>query len=120
MVMVGHIWPIYTKFNGGKGIAVGLAVCFMLSPISGLAAIIIALPLIFITKYVSLGSIAGSISSGIVLCYLSTIGAQHHPSYCIFAVLGPALAILLHKSNIINLINGQERKFGDRTEITRQ
>ena len=107
----GHIWPIFTNFRGGKGMASGWSALIVLSPWSGLIACVLSLPFMIFTRYVSLGSIIGSLSGGIAITTLSILG-YIEPSYCAFGLVGSALTILKHKDNIIRLLNGSERKIG--------
>ena len=58
--IAGHIWPVFAGFRGGKGISVGWSALFVLSPISGLVATLVGVPVIAVSRYVSLGSIIGS------------------------------------------------------------
>ncbi len=107
----GHIWPVFTNFRGGKGVASGLSALIVLSPWSGLIACVSFFPFTLFTRYVSLGSIIGSLSGGIAITTLSIFG-YIEPSYCAFGLVGSALTILKHRDNIIRLLNGTERKFG--------
>jgi len=107
----GHIWPIFTNFRGGKGIASGWSALIVLSPWSGLIAGIFSFPFMLLTRYASLGSIIGSLSGGIAITTLSIFG-YIEPSYCAFGLVGSALTILKHKDNINRLLNGTERKIG--------
>lgn len=107
----GHIWPIFTNFRGGKGIASGWSALIVLSPWSGLIAGIFSFPFMLFTRYASLGSIIGSLSGGIAITTLSIFG-YIEPSYCAFGLVGSALTILKHKDNINRLLNGTERKIG--------
>ena len=74
LAITGHIWPVFSKFRGGKGTACGWAVLLFLSPISGLIASIVGLFLIAITRYVSLGSITASVVGSIFLVILCLTG----------------------------------------------
>jgi glycerol-3-phosphate acyltransferase PlsY len=107
----GHIWPIFANFRGGKGTASGWSALIVLSPWSGLIAGIFSFPFMLFTRYVSLGSIIGSLSGGIAITTLSIFG-YIEPSYCAFGLVGSALTILKHKDNINRLLNGTERKIG--------
>ena len=117
-VICGHSWPIYIKFKGGKGIASGWAALFILSPISGLIATAAGLPIIAITRYVSLGSIAGSTVGCASLVFLSLHGFDNiiklPSSYFFYALVGWIVTISLHKQNMNRLIKGTESKIGTR------
>ena len=107
----GHIWPIFTKFRGGKGIASGWSALIVLSPLSGLIATFCSFPFMVFTRYVSLGSILGSLSGGLTVTVLSILGFCDS-SYCVFGLVGSALTIWKHRDNINRLLNGTERKVG--------
>ncbi|MBM03939.1 MAG: acyl-phosphate glycerol 3-phosphate acyltransferase [Chloroflexi bacterium] len=113
LAITGHIWPVFSKFRGGKGTACGWAGLLFLSPISGLIASIVGLFLIAITRYVSLGSITASVVGSIFLVILCLTGNAPLP-YMWFGVLGTILIAFRHKDNILRLIKGQERKLGQK------
>ena len=103
LAITGHIWPVFSKFRGGKGTACGWAGLIFLSPISGLIASIVGLFLIAITRYVSLGSITASVVGSIFLVILCLTGNAPLP-YMWFGVLGTILIAFRHKDNILRLI----------------
>lgn len=107
----GHVWPIFANFRGGKGVASGWSALIVLSPISGLIVCFFSFPFMALTRYVSLGSIIGSISGGFAITIMSILG-HCEPSYCVFGLVGSAVTIWKHKDNIIRLVNGTERKIG--------
>ena len=109
--ILGHIWPIFTNFRGGKGIASGWSALIVLSPLSGLIACFCSFPFMIFTRYVSLGSIFGSISGGLTITVLSILGFCDS-SYCVFGLAGAVLTIWKHRDNISRLLNGTERKIG--------
>ena len=112
-VLAGHIWPIFIGFKGGRGTASGWAVLFVLSPISGVVATVVALPMILITKYVSVGSIVGATVGGLTIAVLALSGhTEMH--YAWFGFLGTSLILLRHTENMKRLIKGEERKLGNR------
>jgi len=117
----GHIRPIFNNFQGGKGIASGWAALTILSPICGIICLIVSIPIIAITRFVSLGSIIGSLTGGILLTTLSILEYNSiiinpiHPSYSIFGIAGTLITITLHKKNIVRLLSRTERKIGDKS-----
>ena len=115
--VVGHCWPVFVGFRGGRGTAPGLGGLLILSPLAGLIVIVIALPLIAVTRYVSAGSLVGAALGGLILVVLSSIG--HAPlEYIWFGVVGSLLILARHKDNILRLVSGQERKLGKAAEGT--
>lgn len=108
-VVIGHNWPVLLKFKGGKGIATSLGVILAISPLSSLILIIIGVFIIYITRYVSLGSI----TSAIILPF---IFYMFHKSgyYLVFALVLTFLALFQHRSNIQRLLSGRESKLGEK------
>ena len=119
--IAGHIWPLFTNFKGGKGIASGWAALIVLSPWAGVAATLAAAPVIGITRYVSLGSIVGSVVGGLsitVLAILNNLETEGVPNipfvYSAYGLIGGAITVLLHKGNVKRLIKGNESKLGQK------
>ena len=119
--IAGHIWPLFTNFKGGKGIASGWAALIVLSPWAGVAATLAAAPVIGITRYVSLGSIVGSVVGGLsitVLAIVNNLETEGVPNipfvYSAYGLIGGAITVLLHKDNVKRLIKGNESKLGQK------
>lgn len=111
-VVCGHNWPAFLGFRGGKGIATSLGVVITINPIFGLFSIIIGVLIIAITRYVSLGSIIGTLSFFTInLIYWQSVNMM------IFATILSLLAIYQHRANIKRLINGKESKIGQKINI---
>ena len=106
-VMLGHMFPIFFKFKGGKGVATSAMVILMMSPITCLFCFLIFIIIVVGTKYVSLGSIMGLIFYPILLTAFS--GGQN-PTACLMAVLMALAVVFMHRDNIKRLRNGNERK----------
>lgn len=114
-VILGHNYPLFFGFKGGKGIGTSGAVIVMLDWRVGLSVVALTIAIIAISRYVSLGSII----SGILYPLISAIfiffidkSANHYAM--IFSVIIGALAIYRHKSNIGRLIHGTESKLGQK------
>lgn len=120
--LVGHNWPVFVGFRGGRGTAPGWGALIILSPLAGIVATLIGLLAVALSRYVSLGSILGTLSGIITLIALAVLGVVVEGSsdtfwfayaeYIWFAVIGATLVIGLHKDNIQRLISGTERKLG--------
>ena len=109
--LCGHNWSIFAGFRGGKGTAPGWGILFILSPVSGLAATLVGVPVVAFTRYMSLGSIVSVTTAAIALVILYLTG--HAPfEYVWFGLIGGGLIIARHKGNIQRLLTGQERKLG--------
>ena len=115
--IAGHSWPLFTNFKGGKGIASGWSALIVLSPVSGIVAIIAAAPIMVTTRYVSLGFMVGSGAGGICIVIIS-LTSNLPDIYCIYGFIGSSVTIVLHHKNILRLLRGEESKFGksDTTE----
>ena len=105
-LMVGHDFPLLLGFKGGKGILSGCVIGFVIDWRIGAIALAVFLLLYFLTWYVSLGSVVGVIAFGIGFAVF-----QHNsPIVWICGVIMSVLAVYMHRSNIVRLIKGQERK----------
>jgi glycerol-3-phosphate acyltransferase PlsY len=103
--IIGHNWPIFHRFRGGKGIATTIGVTAVLVFQAGVLAGVVAILFIFLTRYVSLGSLI--YTAGLPI----TIWLVGYPSSFFWLSLVIAiLAIIRHKNNIQNLLKGKERK----------
>lgn len=104
-VMLGHVFPIFYKFKGGKGVATAAMVVLMLNPIVFLILLAIFVIIVVGTKYVSLGSVMGMMLFPIVLTAFEGVGTAS-----LISVLMALLVIWKHKDNIKRLREGKESK----------
>ena len=103
--VIGHMYPIYLKFKGGKGSATGLGVLFGITPDLFAIAIIYTALAVALTRYVSLTSITGVILIAVLMFVM------HKPyEYFVVAVIVAVLVIIRHIPNIKRLISGKEPK----------
>lgn len=111
--ITGHIFPVWLRFRGGKGVATGVGVFLMLAPIAVLCAAVIFIVVVSITKYVSLGSIAAAaIIPLFVFMDMVFIPAISDLRPLLTAtVVGAMLIIFAHRGNIRRLVEGTEPKF---------
>lgn len=101
--MIGHNWPIYLRFKGGRGVATGLGVLLALSPVSGIVAFSVWALIVKATKYVSLGSIIAAILVPFVMYFLG----EDMPKI-VFGAVAAAFVVLRHRENIKRLLTGKE------------
>ena len=106
-LVIGHCYPVFHKFKGGKGVATGFGSVVVLLPYIALG-IPIALPIIYKTRYVSLGAILGCIIS--IFLIILFVALELLPSGSLMILLVPVLIIYKHKQNIIRLIQKKENK----------
>jgi glycerol-3-phosphate acyltransferase PlsY len=107
MAVIGHVFPVFAGFRGGKGVATLMGVAFGMFPMAALGGVALFLLVLLFTHYVSLGSILASIGYGLFLLLVEKV---HHDATIIFAVMIPLLVILTHKANIQRLISGNESR----------
>lgn len=109
LAVVGHNWPVFLQFKGGKGVATSIGVLASLHLPSALLAAPVAIILILITKYVSLGSLV--FLASVPITYALTAG-DFKKQYFVLALLLALLSIIRHKKNIERLLAGNENKIG--------
>jgi glycerol-3-phosphate acyltransferase PlsY len=114
IAVLGHMFPVYIKFKGGKGVATGLGALFVISPVAGIIAMV-GVAIAALTRYVSLGSIMGSSLSLGLLAVLSAfevsiLGTQHDRWYLVFAIPVALLILWRHQPNIDRLAKGDESR----------
>lgn len=108
-VVIGHNWSIFLKFKGGKGIATGLGVILGVAPAISPFVFLIGIGVIFLFRYVSLGSIAAAISLPVLL-YLFAYPLE----YLQFGLALMVMSIYRHKTNIKKLLKGTENKLNQK------
>lgn len=115
-VLLGHIFPIYFKFKGGKGVMTTLGVMLMVNPIAFLIIAIIFIPLVFLTRIVSLGSVLGSIAFPFVTWGVRYFQGRVAVYDTIGAGIISVIVIYLHRENIKRLLSRTENKFGGKSK----
>lgn len=103
----GHNFPAIYKFKGGKGVLVSTVAIFFTDFCIGLVIFVGCVLIMFITGYVSLGSVIGAVAFPI----LTIIFHPAKPSYIVFAVVVGALSVFMHRQNIKRLLAGEENCF---------
>ena len=114
VVVVGHVFPVFAGFRGGRGVATGVGAAGALLPWAGVAGIVFV-PVVLLTRYVSLGSILGvaAVFAGFVVAMVSY--DLPTPHFVFALIIGP-LIIGMHRDNIVRLLRGTERRIGQREE----
>jgi acyl phosphate:glycerol-3-phosphate acyltransferase len=105
--VIGHLFPVYTGFRGGKGIATLLGLLIGLHAVAALYSILVFVIVFVTSKYVSLGSIIASIAFPILVILI--LGSTN-VSLNLFAFFVPILSLITHQKNIERLLRGEETK----------
>ena len=112
LVLIGHNWPVFLKFRGGRGIATGGGVLSIIAPISAGVAAIAFLSATLLSRYLSLGSITGVITAALTLLALDLLDLSATP-YTLYGVLAGAIIIWQHRDNIQRIRQGNEHRLGN-------
>lgn len=107
--VVGHCWPIFLRFRGGKGVATGAGTSIGLAPLVGLGLFAFWWVVVLSSRYTSLGAI----SVMVVSPFAFWLSGQPLP-YVLYTIVGGALVLWRHRENARSLIKGTERKIGQR------
>lgn len=106
-VFVGHLWPIFLKFHGGKGVATALGVLLAFHPLLALAALGTWLLIAFTTRISSLAALIAALSAPVYGMFLLDGGVYLGTTFILSLLL-----VRRHKQNILNLLAGKEGKIG--------
>lgn len=120
--VLGHIFPIFAQFKGGKGVATLFGMILAVQPVIAISCVGVFLLVLFLTRYVSLSSILAGLALPVCVLW---IWNDDVTIYRIFAVLVAALIILTHQKNIIKILRGSESrvpilKYRDRRRARRK
>ncbi|MEO6230750.1 MAG: glycerol-3-phosphate 1-O-acyltransferase PlsY [Ferruginibacter sp.] len=120
--VLGHIFPIFAQFRGGKGVATLFGMILAVQPVIGISCVGVFLLVLYLTRYVSLSSILAGIALPVCVLW---IWNDDVVLYRIFAILVAALVILTHQKNIVKLLRGSESrvpifKHRDRRKLRRK
>ena len=111
LVVVGHTFPIFFGFKGGKGVATSLGVLLMTNWKIGLICLVFALVLMAVTRMVSLGSIGAAVLFPVLVLFIHTnFTISEGSSYFVYSVILAAIVIFNHRANVQRILNGTENK----------
>jgi len=109
-VIIGHTYPIYFGFKGGKGVATALGILLTTNYQIGLICLVFAIILIILTKMVSVGSICAAILFPVLTLFLSKENFIVPGNYIIYSIIIALIVIFNHRTNVKRLLNGTENK----------
>jgi acyl phosphate:glycerol-3-phosphate acyltransferase len=110
--LMGHCWPVFLGFKGGKAVATGAGTTIALAPVAGLALFAFWWGVVLVSRYTSLGAISVMLVSPIAFL----VTGQPMP-YVLYTVIGGSLVLWRHKENARALIKGTERKIGQKEDV---
>ena len=112
MVVLGHTFPIFFKFKGGKGVATSLGVLLMINWRIGLICLVFALLIMAISRMVSLGSISAAILFPVLCIFINEnyLIKANHFGYILFGIILGLLVVFNHRSNLKRIFSGKENK----------
>lgn len=105
--VVGHIYPIWAQFKGGKGVATLFGMVLAIQPVVAINCVAVFLAVLFLTRYVSLSSIIAGVALPILVLWIYN---EKEVFYRVFAVAVAALIVLTHQKNIGRLLKGNESR----------
>ena len=111
--VIGHVFPVWLGFKGGKGVASALGVFLAIAPWAALGALAVFLLLVFTTRYVSLASIVGA---AVIPIFAMLSNSDRSPVFVGSILFIALLVILKHHANIRRLLHGTESRFGNKTK----
>jgi glycerol-3-phosphate acyltransferase PlsY len=111
--LLGHNYSVFIGFKGGRGVLTGCGAMTAMSPIATVFGAFAGITPMWLTRYVSLGSVMGALMAMVAEVYLTITHADSVP-HCVFVVVGATVVIVSHKDNIDRLRAGTERKLGEK------
>lgn len=118
--IMGHIWSVYIKFHGGRGVATYVGALLAMNWLVGLCTAVIILGIARLTRYMSLGSIVGIVASFLAMLALMIAGVRPPVIYLtvvpavqvLFCGLAAGIILIQHRDNVQRLLSGRERRLG--------
>ena len=111
LVVIGHTFPIFFGFKGGKGVATSLGVVLITNWKIGLICLVFALLLMALTRVVSMGSVGAAILFPVLVLFMNTnFTIVEGSSYLVYSIILAVIVIFNHRSNIKRILNGTENK----------
>ena len=118
--VLGHAFPLFLGFRGGKGVATSAGVFIVMAPYAVLAAFVLWAAVVYVSRYVSLGSLiaAGSVPVFTLIFYSVLTPSPHAVSLALIAAICFVLIVFTHRDNIVRLVRGVENRIGQGSGLT--
>ena len=113
---IGHLWPVFFAFKGGKGVATAAGILFGVEPLLGAAVMGTWLIVAFFFRYSSLAALAASLFAPAYYLFGNQVAWQTSDAELLAVMVMSALLLMRHKDNIARLVSGQETKIGAKKE----
>jgi glycerol-3-phosphate acyltransferase PlsY len=114
---LGHLWPVFFGFKGGKGVATAAGILFGVEPLLGLATLGTWLIVAFFFRYSSLAAVAASLFAPAYYLFGDNVVWQTSEAELLAVLVMSALLLMRHKENIMRLVSGQETKIGAKKDV---
>jgi glycerol-3-phosphate acyltransferase PlsY len=114
--VAGHIWPVFARFKGGRGVGTFMGTMFAISIPAALFGGEILIIAAGLSGFASLGSLSGIVGAYTLLIPLTFLYGSPM-EYLVYALIAVILIVLVHRDNIMRLISGQERKLNQKSEV---
>ncbi|WP_310625755.1 glycerol-3-phosphate 1-O-acyltransferase PlsY [Limnohabitans sp.] len=115
---MGHLWPVFFGFKGGKGVATAAGILFGVEPLLGVATIGTWLIVAFFFRYSSLAALAASVFAPAYYVFGDKLAWQTSEAELLAVTVMSALLLMRHKDNIVRLVSGQESKIGGKKDAS--
>ena len=116
--VIGHTYPVYFGFRGGKGVATSLGILLLINWQIGLICLVFALLIMIFSRMVSLGSIMAAVLFPVLTMFMAADEHSHYlvkeGNYIIFGIIMAAIVIFNHRSNIKRIYKGEENRLGQK------
>jgi glycerol-3-phosphate acyltransferase PlsY len=109
--VIGHCFPLWLKFRGGKGVATSAGALFGLMPFAMLIGVIIWILIFWLTRYVSLASVVAAVALPLVIAIMTQLNQRHGKALFYSSLCITAVVIWRHRSNLCRLMRGREPRF---------
>lgn len=115
---IGHLWPVFFAFKGGKGVATAAGVLFGVEPLLGLATMGTWVIVAFFFRYSSLAALAASLFAPAYYLFGDQLAWQTSQAELLAVAVMSALLLMRHKDNMVRLVLGQESKIGAKKDVS--